>query len=646
MKLPTNFYVMIVLLLFLSLSCNKEELFVEDLAQAEIIEETEKTEETEEANEDSDEQQEEEIDPTQPCDLSLEALVNDLTDNIVSINCFMDLEGKTINLPPNIAVKYEGGEIKNGTLVFSGGTIDSELLDISIELKGDVVLSTDTYTLVSSKWDIVEGKTTKEISLQNRENINQAIALVDRLEGHVFELTKIDAYFNVEANKVNREYSYKRSIRVPSNFHFKMNDDTFLRVQPTHFPAYALITTMVTDNAKISGGNLIGDRWEHDYSPINDIVGANRDEHGYGHVIWVIGAHNTIIDNVFVSQAIGEGIQIHSETIRDSNGELFAGTRTSENVVIKNCLVTECRRNNIAVVDAKGVLIENCEINDTGKGSQAYDASGNKIFSSAGTAPRYGIDLEALRYINDDGSMNEINKIDDVVIRNCSFRGNAAGDIDIYTVQNVIIENNYFDKWVANFAANDVVIRNNTFESRDPEITFGINIRSFVRNNREFNYNYQIYGNTIKGYKNGITVAGKNVSVNNNTITDCQVGIQLKGNANQLSFQGNTIKSDLPASFGYKCFNNSQNSYDLTMVNDFIDVTNRPLSFIGFNNEMSSNDIQVVFEGCTFNSKNKNNFFIHLNKAKHIEFKNNVSNTDFEIIDSENILLTNNAVKN
>ncbi len=521
--------------------------------------------------------------------------------------------------------------------------MDGRLLNSSLIIKGSSKLISTTFHFFPSRWGITEGKTTKEIALLNRKNINKAIETIERLKGSVFTIGKMDAYFNVEANKINRKYHSDRSIRVPSNFHLKMSDNTFLRVQPTHFPSYSLITTFVKDNITISGGNLIGDRWEHDYTPINDIAGVNRDDHGYGFLIYVIGSHNTTIDNVNISDAVGDGIIVHAETIRNPNGELKAGTRTSEKTIIKNCLITECRRNNIAVIDAKGVIIDDCDILNTGKGEQAFDSAGNKIFSSSGTAPRYGIDLEALRYINNDSTINEINKIEDVIIKNSRFKGNAAGDIDIYTVSKVIIENNFFDKWVANFASNDVIIRDNIFESRNPEISFGINIQSFIRNGTEFNFNYTITNNTITGYRDGIKLAGINQTVNGNKINNCVTGLQLNNLSDSKIFD-NRYTSNLNVSYGINPFPNSIIN-NVTLTNEYINVTNRPLNFRGVNKNATVPDNQLTINNCELHTNSKN-FKLHIKDSKNITIKNTKTNTSFEIINSVNIIERDNTIIN
>ncbi|WP_298537850.1 right-handed parallel beta-helix repeat-containing protein [uncultured Algibacter sp.] len=617
-------------------SCNKEELFIEP------VEEVVTDDKVEDKNEDKEE--ESKSDASLPCDFNLDNVEPNST---VIINCILDLGGSSVKLPEGITFLFEGGDIINGTLDLSKNTIISEeFLNATLTLIGSTPQIKDkTFNFIPERWGIVEGKVSDAVALNNRIIINDVIERTKAMSVTTFRIDKMDAYFNVEANKVNRKYSFDRSIRVPSNFHFEMSENTFLRVQPTHFPAYALITTMVSDNAIISGGNLIGDRWEHDYTPIYDIAGVNREEHGNGHLIWIIGAHNAIVDNVKISNAIGEGIQVHAETIRNPDGSLKQGTRTSENVLIKNCLITESRRNGIAIIDANGVVIDNCDIVDTGKGEQAYDGNGKKIFSSSGAIPKYGIDLEALRYINDDGTMNEINKIENVIIRNSRLTGNEFGDITLFTCSNVVIENNYFDKWVANVAANDITIRNNTFESRESGNFNAINIQSYSRGGVEHNYNYSITGNKIKNYANGISVAGKNFTIKNNVITDCNIGVFLKGYLYDAVFSENNIKSNLDVSYGYKCFNNAQNSNNISVSNEFVDVTNRPLSLIGFLSESSIGKTQISFDNCTFNTKSKN-FSLYLNNAKNIEFKNNTSNTDFEIIKSENIVLTNNNMNN
>ncbi len=575
-----------------------------------------------------------------PCNFDLSTITANSTK---VIDCVWDLKGETITLPESVKLDFGKGDIVNGKLVFTGdnNTIDGRLLNSKLEIEGAVKLKSSTFKFYTVRWDVVEGKTTKEISLTNRKNINKSIEMVKRLEGTVFELGKIDAYFNVEANKINRVYHSERSIRIPSDFHFKMNDDTFLRVQPTHFPSYSLLTTYVTDNSTISGGNLIGDRWEHNYSPINDIAGVKRDDHGYGFLIWIIGTHNSTVDNVTIKNASGDGIIIHSKTIRTPDGLLVNGNRTSEKITIKNSRIIESRRNGISVIDANGVIIDNCEVTDTGKGEQVYDANGSKIFSSSGTAPRYGIDLEALRYVNDNGTINEINKIENITIKRSKFKGNEAGDIVVYTASNVDILENYFDKWVGTFASNTVLIQKNTFEARDPNITFGINVNSYTRGGNELNHHFTITENTITGYRNGITLGGTNNAIYKNKTINCVTGLSL-GDVSNSNVYENEYVSDLKVSYGINAFPNSIVE-NVNIEKEYIKVTNRPLNLRGINSTIKGETNLLTFDNCEFYTSSKN-FKVHIKDSKNLTIKNSKMNTSIEKINSTNIIEEGNVV--
>ncbi|MBP2832012.1 right-handed parallel beta-helix repeat-containing protein [Aquimarina sp. U1-2] len=580
---------------------------------------------------------------TTPC--SFDAIDIEANSKVI-IDCVLDLNGEVITLPENVIFEFNKGDIINGTLIFSGdeNIIDGRILNGSLTLEGNVALTSPTFNFYGQRWNMIEGKTTDENALTNRQNLNKAIETVKRLGGNVFEINKLNAYFNVGANKVNRKYHSERSIRVPSNFHLKMSENTFLRVQPTHFPSYSLLTTYVTDNSVISGGNLIGDRWEHDYSPIVDIAGVSRNEHEWGTTIYVIGSHGLIVDGVTIREAIGDGITVHAKTIRTPEGLLINENRTSENVIIKNTKIYECRRNGLAVIDANGVTIDNCQINDTGKGEQAFNSAGDKIFSSAGTLPRAGIDLEALRYINDDGTMNEINRVEDVTIKNSNFKGNAGGDVDLYTATDVKVHNNFFDSNVGSFASNHVLIKDNVFEAADPDFTFAISVNSYLdKKGNELNYNYTITGNTIRGYRNGINLSGKNHEVFKNNVMNCVTGLLLKSLSDSKIYSNRYI-SALEVSYGINPFPNTLVD-NVSITNEFIDVTNRPINLRGLNSESTITTNQITFENCEFYTK-FNKFTLYIKDSKNLTIKNSKMNTEFEKINTTNVIVNSNELIN
>ncbi|MFD1162242.1 right-handed parallel beta-helix repeat-containing protein [Hwangdonia seohaensis] len=520
-------------------------------------------------------------------------------------------------------------------------------LEAQIENTEDILENTTSgiqdpvFTFNPDRWGIVQGVVSDQVALKNKEILNSIMSKLKEININTMKIGAMDAYFKVDVDQIGREENAEGSIQIPSNFHLEMSDDTYLRVQPNAAATYTLMTTYLTDNSKISGGNLVGDRYEHDYSPFTDAAGVKRDEHGWGHLIWIIGSHNTIVDNVNLSNAIGDGIVFHAKDLRNSDGSLQSDNREVNNVLVSNVNIDECRRNGISILDGRNITFVNCSVTNTGNGSQAYNASGTKIYSSAGTAPMYGLDMEAIRTRDENGVFHETALIENVVVRSSNFVGNEKGDIVVYTANNVLIEDSYFDKWVANFASYDVTIRNNVFESRDPSF-FAIGIQSYLSNEGvELNYNYKITNNTVKNYGIGIRVAGNNQLITDNKIIDCTTGVFLIGDFFDSTFSRNTITSSLSLSYGYKNFYNCQNINNVTFNNEIVEVQNRPINFNVFLNDSVSSTEHVTFTNCTFNTSNTN-FKMLIKASKNVKFEGNRSNTDFQIVDSENIVLVNN----
>ncbi|MFK9089933.1 right-handed parallel beta-helix repeat-containing protein [Bacillus salipaludis] len=110
-----------------------------------------------------------------------------------------------------------------------------------------------------------------------------------------------------------------------------------------------------------------------------------------------------------------------------------------ENITVKNCEISNNRRQGISVVGAKGVTIES-----------------NNIHDMKGTAPESGIDVEPGFY-----------PANDIFIRNNRFANNELHVILTYGGKNAVVENNYFGPsrslGVSAQDFGDVVISNNEF---------------------------------------------------------------------------------------------------------------------------------------------------------------------------------------
>lgn len=561
------------------------------------------------------------------CQIDFQSLSANQT---ILINCDYNLNGQTITLPQNTTLKFNDGSIFNGSLIFNGGLIDGKLLNINLQISGSVKLIETHFTFEKEKWNITEGETTGDIALSNKQNINTAITLVKSLRGNIFELNNINAYFDVQADNFND--STEESIILPSNFHFKMGDNTHLRVQPNAKSAYALISAEKQNNVTISGGNLWGDRYTHSYV----VPGTDGDTHEFGFLIYYRGVINGKVDNVGLRESTGDGFIVQSSSHRNDDGSEKPNEVYSKNITLKNCIIDKNRRDNISLTDVEGMIIENNIISNGGDGG-AYLPS-QVGYNSRGVLPRYNIDLEAKRYLDETGNLREVEIIKNVIIRNNAFSGAHKGDIDLFTCSNVEVYGNTFSSYVANISSFDIKIYDNNFIN-DSDRKFAIQITEFINSEGvDNNQNYDIFNNTITNYDIGIKIGGTNQEVYNNTITDCKTGIMfLNGHNNQ--FTNNIINSTSDNSRGYYNFPGGVTLRNTEITGGSVIVKTFPFLAIKINNESNTSTTELTFDSVQFVSTTGYN--VDLRNSKHITIKNSTFN-GFTQSNCDNIILYNN----
>lgn len=553
----------------------------------------------------------------------------------LNISCDYDLQGQRISLPDGVKLNFDGGKITNGSLVFaSKGVIDGQLLNIDLQVEGGLAIEHPHFIFEPSRWDMVQGKTTDDKAFQNKENLNKAIALTNDLGMEVFEIDKLDAYFFGKRLTSHPPYSYAdNSIMVPSNTHFLMSDNTFIRVQPTNNPFSRLLMTFKAQNVIIEGGNLVGDRYLHDYSNVTDETGVSRSTHGYGSLVGIAGSQNVTVDNVNIYEGEGDGVLVQISAIRNRDGSIKSGEMESSGVVVKNSLIDKCRRNNVSVIDANGLIIENNVISNAG----GEDESGEAY---AGTAPEVGIDLEAYRERKDDGSLYEYERVTNVTIRNNKFVGNDVADVIVYTASFVEISGNTFDNRLGINAGNDVEILNNNFKAgaritNQTAISFD---DYFVNDTERLTYNIEVTGNTISGYDTSMRIGSKNVTVSGNKLYDFITGINISDTENGQLFN-NFMESDRSVSYGYFSRGNAV-AKGVTIKGDKISVQHRPIYLNDLNNRLSGSTDRLLFDNCTFLSDRE----LYIFNSKNITIQNSEMSVKVEHRESENIILTNNQI--
>ncbi|WP_437132726.1 right-handed parallel beta-helix repeat-containing protein [Bacillus atrophaeus] len=289
-------------------------------------------------------------------------------------------------------------------------------------------------------------------------------------------------------NTSKRLPEFGGGIKIPSNIELILHPEAVFRVNPNGYQGYSCFYIGQAENVTIRGGRIIGDRYEHDYSKINAI----KKTHEWGYGIHVHGSRNILIENVSVSDCIGDNIWIAADGMMNT-----AGTYTpSRSVTVRKCRLKRGRRNNLATNGCEGLLVEDCDIEEAG---------GDTI------GPQLGIDLE--------GFAEKGIKYDhpyELTIADCRFKKNGRGSITAHTSGKVIIKDNYCDNVISYGFSTDVSIKGNKIINEGEPKEYGID--SIGVSSTETGNRAKITGNTVRGFKIGIMVRGRGATAKNNTI--------------------------------------------------------------------------------------------------------------------------------
>ncbi|TPN89120.1 right-handed parallel beta-helix repeat-containing protein [Aquimarina algicola] len=552
---------------------------------------------------------------TTPCAIDITKIAANST---VILDCVLDLKGETVTLPANVKFEFEGGDIVgDGKLVFNGGSIAGELLSSQLEIEGNVELIDPVFNFFPVRWGIIEGKTTQPNAFQNHKVIQSVVDLVKGLGATTFGVNRMDAYFDTDDIFVN-------TVRLPSNFHFKMTDNTKMRV----FPVDKRFSTRMfmiqeEENVTISGGFVIGDRNERGSTPASS-----------GTMINITSGKDILIENVHISNSAVSGLTVNSAQFA-SEPDYDPSTR----VIIRGCTFDTNRRNNLSVTDGYDILIEDCKV---------YRA-GIDTPTSQGSSPKAGIDVEP-----DQGQ-----KVDKVVVRNNIEEEGAGASFIASGGNDITFIGNTMQRPMAYNIASNVKIINNT-------ITAG-GIDAGIKNDvaRRLNKGNIISGNTITNPGGvGIKAYNQDIKIFDNKIMNCGVGILLNALKNA-EIYNNTITSDNDDSFGI----NAQDYVDdVTIRNNTITVKGRSmyLDIVNARDTHSSYRFSIVentydtgkfglvagTSGVTFDNNTFSNG-IRFDASQNVVFKNNTikNKTPFTIhisnsAKSKNITITGNDIEN
>jgi len=607
-------------------SCNDEELFIEPTS--EDIVDLDNPDETEDEEEKPEDTEDELVNPSFPCDFNLTEIQ---AGDTVIINCAMNLAEQTITLPENVSIIYEGGSITNGVLNFADNSIISgELLNNTLDISGLIPkLKDPVFSFMPERWGIEEGKVSDAFALKNKEIIQNTInTIIDYGVTKVY-IDEMDCYLGVGGNWSLGEKILEDGISLPSNFTLEMTSNTFLRVQPNKWPRYNVLNASQKDNVTIIGGNIIGDRYTHDYSPINDEFGISRNEHGWGTLVVIAGCSNSTVDNVIMRDSTGDGFVFASGTNRLYNPPIFC-----TNITVKNCTIDNSRRNNITIGDGEFLYIDNCTITNAGGGDNILNEDGTiKTYTSAGVAPQFGIDMEAHREL-ENGVYVDYQIVENVFVTRNSFTGNYAGDIVVFTANDVTIDDNDFDNVIAGSLFWNSTIKNNRLTQRAGGVKTSIGILFNPISDVTRVSNNKIINNTITGFDTGISAFGKDLDITDNKVNDFKEAVYLRRIIGS-EIKNNTYHSDRSISHGYLSFGGSTSN--VTISGDKIDVNHRPVYLFNFNEDSAESSLTI--ENCEFTSPKE----LYLENSNNVTIKKKVGTEKLKI---EEVNCTNIVIEN
>ena len=339
------------------------------------------------------------------------------------------------------------------------------------------------YIIELERWDIPNNRTDP---IRTTDNLQSAI---DWAVGEGYgEICLPEGHYLIgkEGNDI-----YYEGIELSSNMAFLLDKNAIIEMNPNNKWNYCVIRINNKAFVVISGGTILGDRVNHEYTPRNSDGSTAHDE---GHLICVEGASKFVtIENMVLGSANGDGVLLVGSDVGEE--------QMLEDVVINHNNFSDNRRQGISIVGGSNILIEN-----------------NEIHHTQGTSPEFGIDLEGAGRINEN-----------IRIRTNYFHHNRGGDVVNTDGSDVFIENNtllqgktstYIDGPLVYWKNASWTIRNNNITMRTVSANNWNGIIMYsndhVKTNQDTTF---IYNNTLNNcgmymYK-GADLSIKNNNLNN-----------------------------------------------------------------------------------------------------------------------------------
>ncbi len=252
---------------------------------------------------------------------------------------------------------------------------------------------TNAYVIDLVRWQISNDGTNP---VQTRQGINAAIAWATEQGHDLISLPPGEYLVGEDTNPI-----YTAGIELRSDMTLDLSDDVVIRLVPNDRPNYCIIDLASHSNVTIRGGEIIGERDEHDY------VGDSAHSEGHAICAWT-AVDRVLIEYIDMHDVTGDGVLVLGEAASNPKA------RQATNVTIRNNRIHHNRRQGVSIVGGANIVVDN-----------------NHIHHINGSEPQFGIDIE--------GAGRRDN---DIWIVHNNFHDNRGGDFVSSTGRNVWFEEN------------------------------------------------------------------------------------------------------------------------------------------------------------------------------------------------------------
>ena len=340
-------------------------------------------------------------------------------------------------------------------------------------------IPTTEYTIDLNQWDIPNDGTDPEKTTANLQ------AAIDWAVAEGYGIVRLPAGQYMVGKHVNG--AFQGGIELRSRMAFVLDDDATIEMAPNEIRNYYVVAITGQSHVFVSGGTILGDRYDHTYSD------GSTHEGGICVAVTHESEHVTV-ENMRLGEATGDGVLLQGHGGQDSS---------VTNVNIRCNEMFDNRRQGISIVGGVNVLVEH-----------------NEIHHTKGTDPQFGIDIES-----------EIYHSENILVRSNHFHHNAGGHIINFDAWGLVVENNVFEDGAGYEHWRSVIYYNNTAPTiRNNELSFlvpskGSCIASYPNVSAKTNPDIaQVYGNTIRGC--GVYMyEGNDLSIHDNHIIDGTLGL-------------------------------------------------------------------------------------------------------------------------